>query len=293
VRDAVVVRRWTAAAQWLLVAAAAYSGALAVNAALAFWLDPGTEPAVVAPAPALAGKRAAADADTREYSVILDRNLFGSEPITVSARADAPTGATASPELRLLGTAQIDDRGYAVIEDVAGKRQEVFVVGETVFEGPTLVAVRPGSADILDHGRKQTLEISQPPGADDAGRSGASKKDGKTDSIRQTGTNTYMVDRREVQHSIDNLNRIATQMRAVPYLKDGTTIGFRVFNIKNGSIFERMGLKNGDVIQAVNGVDLDSPTKALALLEDLQTTDEIRVNLLRDNSPSTLSYSVR
>jgi len=92
---------------------------------------------------------------------------------------------------------------------------------------------------------------------------------------------------------MDNLNQIATQMRAVPYLKDGQTLGFRVFNIHANSVFERMGLKNGDVIQRVNGVELDSPAKALALLEDVQTTEEIRIDLLREDAPSTLTYTVR
>jgi type II secretion system protein C len=298
VRDGVVVRQWTTVAQWALVATAAYAAALVVNTSVAYWLDTGPDPAFKSTSRSENRSATAANAHAQDTSVILQRNLFGDQPIPVAAVSpDAGGMAEAQPptDLRLLGTAQVDDRGYAVIEDVAGSRQEVFVVGEVVFEGPTLIAVRPGQAIVDWNGRKQTLEISEPT-PERGGVRGERRKLGEKssgDGIRQTGAGAFLVDRREVEHSIENLNQIATQMRAVPYLKDGQTLGFRVFNIRSDSIFERMGLKNGDVIQRVNGVELDSPAKALALLEDVQTTDEIRVDLLRDNAPSTMTYTVR
>jgi general secretion pathway protein C len=287
VRDALVLRRWTAVARWLLVAVAAYAGALAVNAALAFWFDvPDDLPKAAARRNTASKPRAAERA--RDHSVIFERNLFGGEPIVVAAAPDRVVSADAL-DLRLLGTAQVDGRGFAVVEDVAGSRQDVFVVGESIFDGPTLVAVGDGNAKISVGGRTQTLEIAAAVSARGEEPNGAALAGG----IRQTGANSFLVDRREVEHSIENLNKIATQMRAVPYLKDGAAIGFRVFNIRANSIFDRIGLKNGDVIQKVNGVDLDSPTKALALLEDVQTTEEIRVDLLRANAPTTLVYTVR
>jgi len=295
VRDAFGVRRWTAVGGWLLVVAAAYAGALAVNSALAFWLDSGDDLKLSDARQAATAKSEPSSTRTREYSIIFERNLFGTEPIAVPSGGETASVGDSGLELRLLGTAEVDGRGYAVLEDVAGSRQDVFVVGENVFDGPKLDAVGEGTAEILAGGRKQTLEIatSTAPPSEEHGRGERKRTAGGDDGIRQTGTNNYLVDRREVEHSVENLNQLSTQMRAVPFIKDGQTIGFRVFNIRSGSVFERMGLKNGDVIQKVNGVDLDSPTKALALLEDVQTTEELRVDLLRENSPSTLVYTIR
>jgi general secretion pathway protein C len=299
VRDALVLRRWGTAAQWLSIVAAAWAGALALNSAVAFWLDstPDVKHGQTRPAPR-SGARGIA---RRNYSVIFERNLFGTEPIAVPADGEPASAGDTNVELRLLGTAEVDGRGYAVLEDVSGGREDVFAVGESIFDGPKLLSVGPGTAVILAGGRKQTLEIAtasaetqsptESPSDKQPGRK--SKTRVSPDAIKQTSPTSYLVERGEVEHSIQNLNQIATQMRAVPFLKDGAAIGFRVFNIHHDSIFERMGLKNGDVIQRVNGVELDSPTKALALLEDVQTTDEIRVDLLRDNAPSTLVYTVR
>ena len=289
VLDAVVLRRSVTAVQWVLVATAAYAGALAVNAVLAFWLDTGdgedatgidlTPPEATAVGPAQAS----------DYSAIFRRNLFGSEPIAMSETTLAASGVdVASLDLHLRGTAEVDGTGYAVIEDRPSHRQDVFAVGEQVFDGPELVEVTPGRAVVSMAGRRETLEIS----AVSAGTQNAAAE-GAGGGIRKTGANTYLVDRREVEHSIENLSAVATQMRAVPYLKDGSAIGFRVFNIRPGSLFERMGLENGDVIQKVNGAELDTPSKGLALLEDVQTTSEIRIDLLRNNRPTTLNYTVR
>jgi type II secretion system protein C len=301
VRDAVVGRRWSTLAQWALVATTAYAAALVLNTGVRYWLDAGTGPAPTAPTGAYASRPSAQPARLRDDTVIFQRNLFGDQPQAVRASLDVAPTSQGPGELRLIGTADVDGRGYAAIENVSDKRQEIFEVGETVFAGPTLAKVGPGRALLDWHGRTQMLEIVAP----EPETSPSSKKlrtsatgsdsEPKTSdgSIRQTGANAYLVDRREVEHSIDNLNQIATQMRAVPFVRDGQTLGFRVLNIHANSIFERMGLKNGDVIQRVNGVELDSPTKALALLEDVQTAQEIRVDLLRDNQPNSLNYTVR
>lgn len=299
VRDAVVVRRWTTAAQWALIASTAYAAALVVTTAVAYWLDARSAPGLEQPRRSQSRTASASAAPSTDYSVILRRNLFGDQPIAAAAVSPETPASQATGELRLLGTAEVDGRGYAVIEDVAGSRQEVFVVGDVVFDGPTLAEVGPGQAVLDWHGRKQTLELAtvEPAPNDTRGRArierGKSADSESNDGIRRTGASSFLVDRREVEHSMENLNQIATQMRAVPYLKDGKTLGFRVFNIHSNSVFERMGLKNGDVIQRVNGVELDSPTKALALLEDVQTTEEIRIDLLREDAPSTLTYTVR
>jgi len=295
VRDALLLSRWTTLAQWLLVAAAAYTGALAVNRAVAFWLDTGGDPSLKSIERGGARASRASEGRARDYALIFERNLFGEQPAPApSSGGEALPATTAGAlDLRLRGTAQVDDLGYAVIEDVAGSRQEVFVVGETIFEGPTLVAVYPAEAVIELDGRKQTLKIANAEPSAEGSKHSGRDKDKSGDGIRKTGDNSYLVDRREVEHSVDNLNELATQLRAVPYLKDGEAIGFRLFNIRRDSVFDRMGLKNGDVVQKVNGVELDSPTKALALLEDVQTTDEIRVDLLRGDSPSTMTYTVR
>jgi general secretion pathway protein C len=291
VRDAIVLRRSANVAQALLVVVAAYCGALAVNAGIAFWLD-SAEPAQQAAVPQVSQTETGRERSVQsDYSVVFERNLFGSEPIGTTETA-VPGIAPASLSLR--GTAELEGRGFAVFEDTADGRQDVFLVGERVFDGPKLVSVEPGRATVLTKGRKQVYEISV---GDEEESEEPEETPEKTpelgQGIRKTGENAYAVDRREVEYAIENLNSIITQMRAVPYLRDGASLGFRVFNIRPESLFERMGLKNGDVIQSVNGIELSSPSQALGLLNSVASADQLQVNLLRNNQPNTLTYAIQ
>jgi general secretion pathway protein C len=277
-------------ARGLLIAASACGAALVIGAAARMWLEPS---ATVLARAGLRGKpdgREHTRQGPLDYTAIFERNLFGSEPISDAA----VTAPGAKDELLLRGTAEFAGRGYAVIEDPDSGKQGIFEIGELVFDGPKLVAVEPRSATILRGNRRVVLEITETDSSKATTRAGVGAEAGAgSSSIRQVGDNRFVVDRGEVDHSIENLSTVVTQMRAVPYLKDGKSVGFRVFNIRTGSLFERMGLKNGDIIQAVNGSELSDPSRALALLDEVQTSDEIRIDLLRDDHPNTLTYSIR
>jgi len=86
---------------------------------------------------------------------------------------------------------------------------------------------------------------------------------------------------------------VFTQARAVPYFENGKTVGFRVFAIKPGSVFEKIGLQNGDIINRVNGVELTDPTKAISLFTELQNEGHIAVDLQRNKQAKNFSYEIR
>lgn len=47
----------------------------------------------------------------------------------------------------------------------------------------------------------------------------------------------------------------------------GETQGYRIAGVRPGSIFARVGLQDGDVVGAINGIGLTSPARALAALQ--------------------------
>lgn len=294
--DTLALRRTTRVLQALLIVAAAYGGALAINSGLALWIE---DPEVArtperksVPTSADTATSIAGNVRQTSYAPIFERNLFGSEPLAVPG--DTPTAVAGHGDLLLKGTADIDNRGFAVFASRDTGKQDVFEVGERVFNGPKLVGVQPSKAIILSNGRRITLEITEEE-LDLGAKSGkgASTDGAPTDGIKKTGEGSYLVDRREIDHSIENLSTVITKMRAVPFIKDGESQGFRVFNIKPNSIFERMGLKNGDVIQNVNGNELRDPARALSLLDEVGSANEIRIDLLRNHQPNTLTYLIR
>lgn len=250
-------------------------------------------------------------------SVILRRNLFGAAD--VESDSEDPASPAGSADLKLRGIATSKGASFAVFENTASGEQNVFAVGERIFEGPKLVAVDAAGADVLLKGRKRRYELEQEdtlasvdepadgqgrkgkaratkvPKADKSGKNSrsTSKSAADTGGVRKTGENAFLVDRREVEHAVANLNEVITQARAVPVLTDGKASGFKLFSIKKGSIFDKIGLSDGDVVQKVNDTELSDPSKAVGLLEEIQSMDQIRVNFLRGGKPRSHTYTIR
>ncbi len=110
--------------------------------------------------------------------------------------------------------------------------------------------------------------------------------------IHKTGPNTYEIEQSEIDATLSNLNSIATQARIVPSFKDGQANGFKLFSIRPGSLYSKIGIKNGDVISRINGYEITSPDKALEIYSKLKNAKQITVDLNRRGKPQTLDYSI-
>jgi general secretion pathway protein C len=283
-------------ARLLLFTLFSYFCALAVNSVVAMWLtlpptallqesNSPTHPA--APKPPLAS-----------YAVVYTRDIFNS----VKAPPQGPTEATAvasnNGPLKLWGTALGDNqRAFAIIEDLSVHAQGLYHEGDVILPGVTLVEVRWDRIVIERNGRRETLTLpTLPPSVDtppSVMATAPAPSDGQ-ESIRQMAQDSFQIDRREVDHAMNNLNELFTQARAVPYSSpEGDAQGFRLFSIKPQSLIDRIGLKNGDVVQRVNGVEISDPSTAFGLLQELQGHAQVRVDVLRNHQAVTLSYDIQ
>jgi hypothetical protein len=78
----------------------------------------------------------------------------------------------------------------------------------------------------------------------------------------------------------------------VPALDGGRLVGLRLFGISAGSVPDRLGLRNGDMISRVNGVELDNWENATALM-NLKNSSRVRIVLVRQGVERTMSYEIR
>jgi general secretion pathway protein C len=70
-------------------------------------------------------------------------------------------------------------------------------------------------------------------------------------------------------------------------------VGFRISEIVPGSLYEMIGLQNGDVIQRVNAQDVDDPSKFFQLYQGLRNERNISIDLIRGGQRQTLNYDIR
>jgi len=67
-------------------------------------------------------------------------------------------------------------------------------------------------------------------------------------------------------------------------------IGYRINRILRGSIIDRLGLKNGDVITAVDGVHLDGLRSVLAVFRSAGEDGRVELTVFRDDEKMLIAY---
>ncbi len=241
-----------------------------------------------------------ATAPSAAPSKILERNLFGAQlagevQITLEDEEQSePLTATKLP-LRLLGTAAAsrEERSRAAIEDEKTKKHLVVGVGDPL-EGHRRVSVKAieRSRVILDNaGRPEELALHEDdPNARPRARPRRNARQARRSPRAQ---NASLNDRLKALGGEDGqgISKILSSARIVPHYQDGEMLGMKVDSIKSDSVFERVGLENGDVITEVNGIVIDRLEATSAIFDEFASADEISVSATRGNEAVILSAS--
>ena len=247
---------------------------------------------------------------SKQVEEILNRNIFCSTcPPILGGKEEAPGVPVVPPlqrtslPLKLLAVmyAPTDPRwSMAIIRDNDDKSVGPYGVGSHVREA-TIDQIEETRAYLdFGGGRREFLELLDQPAAAAApvaAAPAAGPKDPLADAldkgIKKTGPNSY-----EVQHStldalLGNMGALSKAARIVPEMKDGKSSGFRLLSIKPDGPFGKIGLQNGDIISAINGLEMTSPDKALEVYTKLKTANHLSVGLERNGQKITEDYNIR
>ncbi|MCB9703271.1 MAG: hypothetical protein H6711_15355 [Myxococcales bacterium] len=85
---------------------------------------------------------------------------------------------------------------------------------------------------------------------------------------------------------------LAKQARIVSAVRDGDHRGYKLYGIRTGSLPKLLGLKNGDLVTAVNGTRLDSMDRAMELFGSLGKAQKIDLELERKGEPIALRITI-
>ncbi len=126
------------------------------------------------------------------------------------------------------------------------------------------------------------------------GKAAKAGKKGKWDGVEKDGETKFTIDEETFNKILENPDKLASQIRAVPKTDEGgKVIGYRLSGIKRSSLFRKLGIKNGDVVHAVNGNELTSISSALAAFESLQSERSFKFDVTSRKKKQTYEYEVR
>ena len=80
------------------------------------------------------------------------------------------------------------------------------------------------------------------------------------------------------------------QARIVPSSSDD---GLAVSNIKGGSIFAKMGLRNGDIVQGVDNRPITGTEDIVSLYEALRSASNVTLDIIRNGKKMSLPFKIR
>lgn len=250
---------------------------------------------------------ASSQASLKSYSSIVKRNIFGgpSEELRLieAKKSDAEPVIT-KPDIMLVGViAWADGKGFAIIQRSAGSReQEIHKTGAEIENVGKLVKVMPKKAVIIARGvsyEYDLVEVGGPvqvvgaPHAEPSAKNDDRPSDTMAGFARQTSDTSFVVDKKAIDASIENPQRIMTEARLVPRMVDNMQEGFIIKEIKKSGIYDNLGLKNGDVLLSVNGLKLSDPSTSLQAFTALRGMDHIQLDLIRGGHPLNLTYDIK
>ncbi len=220
------------------------------------------------------------------YQTIIERNLFKTNTETGSRpdKLDIETLQPTDLNLNLLGTITGDQKeAYAVIEDTAVKKQDLYRIGDTI-QNATVKMILREKVVLNVNGKDEILGIEK--------ASGRQKIRKPSTELGRAGSQNITVKRSQIDSAIKDVNTLMKQVRIRPNFKNGKPDGFRLTGIRPNSIFYKMGLKSGDVIMGVDGKDIESVDDALKFYQNLQSSPNVQLQIKRRGRLKTIDYRI-
>ncbi|HVO84216.1 MAG TPA: type II secretion system protein GspC [Syntrophobacteria bacterium] len=238
-----------------------------------------------------------------QYAIVSERNLFGGAG---KEQEGGPADAVNLDEiplalknlgLKLVGTVftGVPAESLAFIEDLSARKQETYREGDRVKQ--VLVKKILRQSVIINTGKRDEMLTMEEP-EEGSGKPAAPGPTARYQPSRPPApppatSSSTTLPREEVESSLSDLNQLMQQARIRPYLEANKPAGFLVSDIKPGSIFAKMGLRNGDVVQKINDQNISSPEQAIELYQGLMEGGGIALEIKRGQKSEKINYEVQ
>lgn len=244
------------------------------------------------PVPAAAGMVQTAAIPARapadSYRVISERNLFGT---TTKAVTEKPTAAVPVMQdvallIDLRGTVAGGPKyGFAIVEEKGTKKQRLVKAGDLIA-GAKVIRIKRNAIDLLVNNQERTLNMVEtkegpivaPPRAPVPPASPAAP------------AGTTVISRNEVDAGLQDMGSLLRQAQIRPYFEGGVPNGFLISNIRPGSLYQKMGAVDGDIIQEVNGRPIRTADDVMGLLNTIKAGTSMSMTIKRRGNRETLNY---
>lgn len=223
--------------------------------------------------------------------------LFGAKP-RVQKTTPVAVAPTRLPETRLnlvlrgVYASENPRTAGAIISEPNGK-QGFYRVGARLPGGAVLKEVHADRIILERSGRLETLRLPEEK------INGARQKGGasRPPASRRVPAPAARASREPTPREFRDIvvkdpQRLTDIVQMSPYSKGGRFIGYRIQPGKNRALFTQFGLQSGDIVTAINGIAINSPTNGLSVLRSLATARQVSIEVERNGVKQTLQLDL-
>jgi general secretion pathway protein C len=263
---------------------------------------------------------ATASLSPKGVEAILKRNIFNSDgdvDETIIEGSGEETGeedltnaVKSTLNVRLLGTIYGGDpfSGAAIIENTSKRSTNTFMVGDILIRGAKITEVLRERILIDNKGRIEYIEVEKTKLV--RSRRSRKKKGGAVkkgiaplantpppkkfaeEGFERDGSKIELTDEYRKKLLTTDFTKVLQDAKATPNMVDGELRGFRLTRIRSGSIYEKSGFQNDDIVEEINGVSLNDTSQAIRLLQSLRNESSIEIRINRNGSSMRFDLNV-
>jgi len=185
--------------------------------------------------------------------------------------------ADALKHLRLVGVA-FDAKGEpsAVIDDTTANTQGLYKPGDRVG-GATILKIQRDAVMLTLNTETFLLKLEKP---------GAGEKQLSTDGLLQEpAPASVYTTQADVEGAWDETHNLMTQIELEQRMVNGEPGGVKIQKVTQGSVFEKIGFRPGDILVKVDDMDMRIADDAMEVYNCIRTQSETSFTVIRKGEP--------
>jgi general secretion pathway protein C len=231
-----------------------------------------------------------------EMTTLFEAQLFGKAKTLATSEVTTTRAATLPStllQLKLQGiyyTANpLTSRAAIAAESGDGK---FYREKDTLPGGAILIQIHRKQVILSRNGQSEILQLMDTPLAEASNAKNVQKPIiNQETNVTETTQAGQLLGHYQQELRTDP-SRLMKLVRLAPVNEGNRFVGYRIDHGKDRTLLAQFNLQPGDILTSVNGISLDSPLKGLSIVQQLATSEQVQLQVLRHGQPLTLSFTV-
>ena len=184
--------------------------------------------------------------------------------------------------------------GIALIKSEASGTTFAARSGQELGPGTQITRISRDYVYFVIDGRENKVRVGEDTASSDSSSPTAyADIDHLSKGVERVGSTVRISSELREELTSRQLSRVLMQAAAMPYYEEGRLSGFKLLAIDVGSIYDKVGFKDGDIVTTVNGHKLSDVAMTIKLLQGMKDAKSADVSFRRGGAEQSLTLEIQ